>query len=254
MNPDLGTTPLGGAARPLTSDLGTTPLGGAARPLGAAGALRAAAADFYHQSWRLAILNTALGALLLVVAYSVLFASALYALAALLVLVLVGGPLAVSLMYAAVTLAQTEELMLRDALVVGLRAHSRRGLALAALAGAVALLGVTAIRFYSSRAWPLAVIVGDLLALFAITQISLWPRAVFERERPLHRVAGDALIDLFRRPVASTGLALALVLVNVLGIVAGVMPFLTLTIAYSFLAAAHFSLPGNPLRGPAVES
>jgi hypothetical protein len=34
----------------------------------------------------------------------------------------------------------------------------------------------------------------------------------------------------------------------VLGLVAAVMPFLTLTIAYSFLASAHFALPRSVLR------
>jgi hypothetical protein len=34
----------------------------------------------------------------------------------------------------------------------------------------------------------------------------------------------------------------------VLGIAAAVMPFLTLTVAYSFVAAAHFALPRGPLR------
>jgi NAD(P)-dependent dehydrogenase (short-subunit alcohol dehydrogenase family) len=33
------------------------------------------------------------------------------------------------------------------------------------------------------------------------------------------------------------------ILVNAAGVAAGVMPFLTLTIAYSFVAVAHFTLP-----------
>jgi len=37
----------------------------------------------------------------------------------------------------------------------------------------------------------------------------------------------------------------ALLAVNLVGLAAAVVPFLTLTIAYSFLAAAHFALPPN---------
>jgi hypothetical protein len=44
------------------------------------------------------------------------------------------------------------------------------------------------------------------------------------------------------------GLGVALFLVNVAGLIAALIPFLTLTVAYSFLAAAHFALPRNPMR------
>jgi hypothetical protein len=47
--------------------------------------------------------------------------------------------------------------------------------------------------------------------------------------------------------VAATGLALALLLVNLAGLAAAVLPFLTMTIAYSALAAARFALPPTPL-------
>jgi hypothetical protein len=46
-----------------------------------------------------------------------------------------------------------------------------------------------------------------------------------------------------RRPGAALGLGLGLLLVNAAGLAAAVMPFLTLTLAYSFVAAAHFALP-----------
>jgi hypothetical protein len=44
-------------------------------------------------------------------------------------------------------------------------------------------------------------------------------------------------------------LGFALLLVNAAGIAAAVMPFLTLTVAYTFLATAHFVLPrpGEPV-------
>jgi hypothetical protein len=48
--------------------------------------------------------------------------------------------------------------------------------------------------------------------------------------------------------VAALVLGLALLLVNVAGLVLGVLPFLTLTPAYTALAAARFALPPNPIE------
>jgi hypothetical protein len=56
-------------------------------------------------------------------------------------------------------------------------------------------------------------------------------------------VAVDAGRTVVARPVQAVVLGLALALVNLAGIAAAIMPFLTLTIAYTFLAAAHFALP-----------
>ena len=74
-------------------------------------------------------------------------------------------------------------------------------------------------------------------------QLVLWPLAVAERERPLRRLLADAGTALVRRPAASIGLALALLLINALGAAAAVLPLLTVTVAYSFVAAARFALP-----------
>ena len=71
----------------------------------------------------------------------------------------------------------------------------------------------------------------------------LWPLAVAERERPLRGLLADAATALVRRPAASIGLALALLLINALGVAAAVLPLLTVTVAYSFVAAARFALP-----------
>jgi hypothetical protein len=49
--------------------------------------------------------------------------------------------------------------------------------------------------------------------------------------------------------MASLALAFLLLLVNLLGAAAAVLPLLTLTVAYSFLAAARFTLPHDPLSG-----
>lgn len=205
--------------------------------MGPGRALRAAASGFYHQSWRLAVFNTVLAATALAVAYLTFFLSPYFVF-----LFLVIGPFAAALMYCAVRLAREDELRFRDGLV-GLRLHWRRGLMLITVVVLVAWLGAIALRFYGDKQWLLAILVVDVLAVFAAVQLLVWPRAIYERERPLHRIAADAVADFLSRPVATFVFALALLVVNGLGILAGVMPFLTLTVAYSFLAAAHFALP-----------
>jgi hypothetical protein len=156
-----------------------------------------------------------------------------------------------ALMHCTVTLAQTEELSLEEA-VEGIRLHWKRGLALAAVTAAVLGLGALAISFYSGRGplvFPLAVVVFYLLAFFAVFQMWLWPLAVFERERPFGEVMRDAARGLVVHPVASVGLALALFVVNALAAAAAILPLLTLSIAFTFLAAAHFVLPRGPREG-----
>jgi hypothetical protein len=206
------------------------------------GSLRAAAVDFYHQSWRLAVFNTVLSAAALAVVYLTVFVSVTFA-----VLVLLLGPLAGALMHCTIQLAQEDELRFRDGLT-GLGLHWRRGLSLAAILLFVTVAGVIAIRFYGSEQWLLTIFVADVLAVFAVLQVFVWPRAIFQRDRALHRVHGDALSDFLARPVTAFGFVLVLAVVNLVGIVAGVLPFLTLTIAYSFLAAAHFALPRSQVR------
>jgi hypothetical protein len=202
-------------------------------------ALRTSLRDFYEQSWRLVLLNSALSAVVLAV---LLLGS--YAPLALLLGIGV-GPLVAGLMHCAVTLVRDGELRLGCALE-GVRLHWRRGLELAALAGVVVAAGLIAVRTYGSAGvavWPLAFVAAYLVALFLVFQLLVWPLAVAERELPLRRVLADAGIALARRPAASIGLALALLLVNALGAAAAVLPFLTVTVAYSFVAAARFALP-----------
>jgi hypothetical protein len=207
-------------------------------------ALGVAAADLYHQSWRLVVLNTALGAVILAIVLAVLAAPVALALVVLL------GPAAASLMHCAVVVAQTEDLRLREALA-GLRRHWRRGLALGAMAALAAGLGAVAVPFYArigAWAWPLAALSVYVLVVFILFQLALWPLAVFESSRPLRSVVRDAALAVGRRPLGFIGLAFVLLLVNALGVAAAILPFLTLTIAYSFLVAAHFALPKNPAR------
>ena len=207
-------------------------------------ALGIAATDLYHQSWRLMVLNALLAAVLV----GVLLAS-LAIRPALLLLVLL-GPVAAAVMHCTVTLAQTEELRLYD-VVLGLRRHWRRGLVLGVLVAAAAILGAIAVPFYSRAgtwAWPLAALSIYVLLAFALFQLALWPLAVFEDARPFRAVVRDAAFVVGRRPLGFAGLALALLLVNAIGVAAAILPFLTLTIAYSFLVSAHFALPKNPAR------
>jgi hypothetical protein len=207
-------------------------------------ALGAAAADLYHQAWRLMILNTLLGFGVVVVVLASIAVRGAFLLAILI------GPAIAAVMHCAVTLAQTDDLRLAEALS-GLRRHWRRGLALGLALAAAVGLGAFAVPFYARAgtwAWPFAAICVYLLLMFLVFQLALWPLAVFESGRPLGVVARDAAFAVARRPLGFAGLAGALLLVNVIGVAAAILPFLTLTIAYSFLVSAHFALPKNPAR------
>lgn len=203
-----------------------------------------AATDLYHQAWRLVILNSLLGlGLVLIVLASIAVRGAF-------ILAVLIGPAIAAVMHCAVTLAQTEDLRLAEALR-GLRRLWRRGLALGLALAAAVGLGALAVPFYAHAgtwAWPLAAVCVYLLLMFAVFQLALWPLAVFESGLPLKAVARDAALSVARRPLGFLGLAVALLLVNVIGVAAAILPFLTLTIAYSFLVSAHFALPENPAR------
>jgi hypothetical protein len=206
---------------------------------GASEALRLALGDLYRQSWRLFVLNGALA----VTAAVVGFAAAYYRLA--LVALILVGPLAAALMHCAVTVVETEDLRLAEALA-GLRLHWRRGLELGAVTAAVALLGIGAVAFYARRhglALPLAFLTLYLLFVAGLFLLLLLARAVAQPELSLRAAASRTAALALSRPRAALGLGIALLLVNLAGLAAALMPFLTLTVAYSFLAAARFSIP-----------
>ncbi len=98
----------------------------------------------------------------------------------------------------------------------------------------------------SRLAWPLAFAAVYLVVLIGIYQLVLWTLAIAEPELSLRRAARRSAEVVAARPIATVVLGVGLVLVNAIGLAAALMPFLTLTIAYSFLAAAHFALPGTP--------
>ena len=202
-------------------------------------ALGLAVADLYRNSWRLVPVNAALGAVL------VFAAVAAIAVHALLVLAVLAGPLVAALAHCSVTLVRTGNLTLADAWE-GLRLHWRRGLALGAAGVALGVVAALAVRFYtrSSVGWPFAFLTLYLVVLLGIYAVVLTMVAVAEPAEPLRAVARQR-----RRRSERSGRArpscsgLALLLVNLAGVAAAVMPFLTITLAYSFVAVAHFVLP-----------
>ncbi|HZT90405.1 MAG TPA: hypothetical protein VFA05_00025 [Gaiellaceae bacterium] len=201
-------------------------------------ALRLALRDFYGNSWRLVPLNALLGAALVAVGV------ATFAVHALLVLAVLAGPLAAALAHCAVTLVRTGNLTLADALD-GVRLHWRRGLQLAAAGTAFAVLVALAVPFYATSplGLPLMFLAIYVAVLLGVYQLVLWTLAVADPQRSLRQLVPAAAETLVRRPGATAALTLVLLVVNLAGIAAAVMPFLTLTVAYSFVAIAHFALP-----------
>jgi len=204
-------------------------------------ALGQAGRDLFQNSWRLVPVNAALGVVLVAVAVST------FAVHAALVLAVLAGPLAAALLHCSVTLVRTGNVALADARE-GLRLHWRRGLQLGAAGTALAVLAVVAVRFYTRTAagWPLAFLTIYLVVLLGIYVVVLATLAVAEPGRKLRSAAHEAAALGAQRPGATLLLGLALLLVNLAGIVAAVMPFLTVTVAYSFVAVARFVLPKEP--------
>jgi hypothetical protein len=200
-------------------------------------ALRFALRDFYANSWRLVPINAMLGAVIAVAVF------AAFAVRPAFVVVLLIGPLLAILMHCAVTLVRTGNLAFSDAFD-GLRLHWRRGFLLGAGGGAIAGLGAFAVHFYGRTAfWPLSFVTIYALVLLGVFQLVLWAFAIAEPAAPLRSAAREAAGFIAARPWATLALGLVLLVVNLAGIAAALMPFLTLTVAYSFLATAHFVLP-----------
>ena len=203
-------------------------------------ALGLAVGDLYRNSWRLVPVNAALGAVLL---FSAVAAIAVHAF---LVLAVLAGPVAAALAHCSVTLVRTGNLVLADAWE-GLRLHWRRGLVLGASGVALFALAAVAVRFYtrSNMGWPFAFLTLYLVVLLGLYAVVLTTVAVAEPDAPLRRVARESAAVAAQRPGAALMLCVALLLVNLAGFAAAVMPFLTVTVAYSFLAVAHFVVPAE---------
>jgi hypothetical protein len=201
-------------------------------------ALGQAGRDLFENSWRLVPVNAALGGLIVAVALAAV------AVHAALVLAVLAGPVAAALVHCSVTLVRTGNVALADARE-GLRLHWRRGLQLGAAGTALVVLAVVAVRFYTrtSAGWALAFLTIYLVVLIGIYAVVLATLAVAEPGRPLRLAAREAAAIGAQRPGPTLLLGLSLLLVNLAGIAAAVMPFLTLTVAYSFVAVARFVLP-----------
>jgi hypothetical protein len=190
--------------------------------------------DFYANSWRLVVVNAALGSVLVVAVLATL-AEPLA-----IVFVVATGPVVAALVHCAVTLVRTGDFTLADA-VDGLRLHWLRGLELSGAGAALAGLGVLALRFYSGAAlWPLAFLTLYLLVLSAVFGFVVWTVGIAAPDRSLGAVVRESVSLTAARPGQTLVLGLVLLLVNVAGVAAAVMPFLTLTVAYTFLVAARF--------------
>jgi hypothetical protein len=198
-------------------------------------ALGLACADLYRNSWRLVPVNAALGAVLVFVAVAAITVHVF------LVLAVLAGPLAAALAHSSVTLVRTGNLKFADAWE-GLRLHWRRGLALGAAGVALGVLAGVAIHFYarSSVGWPFAFLTLYLVVLLGIYAAVLTTVAVADPGLSFRLAARNAGVLAAGRPGATLSIGLVLLLVNLAGIAAAVMPFLTITLAYSFVAVAHF--------------
>jgi hypothetical protein len=202
-------------------------------------ALRSALGDTYRYSWRLLVVNSAVSG---VVCAVVLVVSAFPLV--LLVAPVFAGPVAAALVYCVVMLVRDGSFELTDALY-GLRRFWRQGLALGAMFGAALLLGALAVTFYSSvehRAVPLAVLSVYVVAIVCLILLVAWPLAISEPERGLGDALRRAWSLALHAPLRLFMLGSVLLIVNVAGALT-VLPLLTLTIAYSFLATARVVLP-----------
>ena len=200
-------------------------------------ALGLAFGDLFRNSWRLVGVNAVLGAVLV---FSVFAAVAVHAL---LVLAVLAGPVAAALAHCSVTLVRTGNLEFAEAWA-GLRLHWRTGLELGAAGVGVVVLAALALHFYtrSSVGWPFAFLTLYLVVLVGIYAVVLLTIAVARPDETLRLVAREAATVGAQRPGATLLLGLALLLINAAGVAAAVMPFLTITVAYSFVAVAHFVL------------
>jgi hypothetical protein len=207
-------------------------------------ALRSALADTYRCSWRLLVLNSAVTAALSAVVIVVsAFPLVLF------VAPLVAGPVAAALVHCVVTLIREEEFRFSDA-VDGLRRFWKQGFALGALFGLVLLLGVLAVSFYASaehRVLPLAALSAYVAVIVALILLVAWLLAIAEPQNGIKSALGRAWLLALHAPLRLITFGAVLLVVNVLGAVT-VLPFLTLTIAYSFLATARLVLPAPTLE------
>ena len=205
-------------------------------------ALRQALSKTYQSSWRLLLVNSALSLAvgLVILATPTLPLGLLFASIA-------AGPLTAALAHCVVILVRGDDITMADA-VEGFRRHWRQGLVLGSLFGVVLMIGLVAVTFYVSephRVWPLAAAAVYLVGMFSLVVLAAWPLLLDDERLGVTGALRSAALALLRRPWRALGLGVALLLVNVAGAVT-VVPLLTLTVAYTFLATALVVLPVVP--------
>ena len=107
------------------------------------------------------------------------------------------------------------------------------------------LLGALAVTFYGSerhRVLPLAVLAVYVVAIAFLVLLVAWLFAIADAERGVDDALRRASSLILQSPARMLLFGAALFLVNLVGAVT-VIPILTLTIAYSFLATARLVLP-----------
>lgn len=211
---------------------------------GVAASLKGAAADLYRHSLRLAALNALVAGSILAI-----LLAATYQRLSLLALPL-AGPLGLGLTDAALRATRGEAPTFR-AFARAVRRDWRRGLALGAAVLGVAWAGVVAVRFYwglGTGFLPLAAFAAYVLGSFLAWQLVAWPVVAAAPGSPLREALREAAARFFRRPGHTIALALALTLVNAIGL-GLILPALTLTVSYSLLAAARFTVGATEPRG-----
>jgi hypothetical protein len=200
--------------------------------------------DLYRNSWRFVVANGCVAAAVLVPVWLAIESAR----PAALLLMLLAGPACAGLAYCAVSTVDDEAGGGAGEIRVGtfgrgVRLLWRRGLAYGALFGVVVLAGVSAVRFYAGRGgvWLVAAFgCGYLLAAAVLFQLVLWPVLARRIDRPL-----ASSVELFvRRWPEVFRLGLVLLLVNLVGAPL-ILPLLTVTIAYSFLASARLLAPAT---------
>jgi hypothetical protein len=217
--------------------------------------MRAALGDLYRNSWRFVLANGCLAAAVLVPVWLAIE----LATPAPLLLMLLAGPAGAGLVHCAVSCVDgavhgSGDIRVAD-LGQGVRRHWRRGLALGGLLGLIVVAGVGAVRFYAGRGgvWTVAAFgCGYLLAAAMLFQLVLWPVAIRLADRPLVDALRAAGVLFAHRWPAVLRLGAVLLVVNLAGAVA-VLPLLTVTPAFSFLAAARLLLPA-PQPAPALST
>ncbi len=205
-------------------------------------ALAEAVGGLYRNSWRLVVANAAVAAAVLVPLGLAIRTASLVPM----VLAVLAGPALAGLAYCVVTLQQSDTGEIRVAdFGIGVRRLWRRGLALGGVAALVLIAGVVAVLDYLARGGVFLVpafLCAYLLVVVVLFQLVLWPLAAHQADRPLATTVAAAFAVLLHRWRAVLALGLVLLPVTLLG-AAAVLPLLTLTVAFSLLAAAHVVLP-----------